>query len=72
MIRVRLRYARPTKVILAMPNYVVTWSMTGTLQITATDDLAAKELVDALNNDEVVRDSTIQECRVLATHEVKP
>ena len=55
-----------------MPNYVVTWSMTGTLQITATDDLAAKELVDALNNDEVVHDSTIQECRVLATHEVKP
>jgi hypothetical protein len=53
-----------------VPEYEVVWQMTGSLTVTAADDLTAKEITDALNHDEVVHNSTVQECRVLSTKEV--
>ena len=50
-----------------MPVFDVTWQMTGIARVTADDDLAAKELVDALQNDEVVHNSTVQATQVLST-----
>jgi hypothetical protein len=53
-----------------LADYEVTWSMTGVARITAADDLGAKTVFDALDHDEVVDQSSVQECRVLATQEV--
>lgn len=50
-----------------MSVFDVTWQMTGIARVTADDDLAAKELVDALEHDEVVHNSTVEETRVVAT-----
>jgi hypothetical protein len=44
--------------------------MTGTTRVAAEDDLGAKTLVDALNPDEVVHDSTVQMTQVISMKEV--
>jgi hypothetical protein len=54
-----------------MPDFEVTWQMTGTMRFEATDDLTAKEAVDALDADHVVNASAVQETRVIATREVE-
>lgn len=56
-----------------MGEYDVTWQMTGTTRVTATDDLDAKTQVDALRpHERLVAASVIQEARVIATREVEP
>ena len=54
-----------------MPDYEVTWQMTGTMRFEASDDLMAKEAVDAPDADHVLNASTVQETRVIATREVE-
>ena len=54
-----------------MPDYEVTWQMTGTMRFEASDDLMAKEAVGHLDADHVLNASTVQGFRVIATREVE-
>ena len=53
-----------------VPFFEVTWQMTGTMRFEASDDLTAKEAVDALQPAQVVGASTIQMTQVISTREV--
>lgn len=55
-----------------MPDFLVTWQMTGeTVAVNAADELDAKSKIDLLSDEELIRVTTNEITRVIAMR-VKP
>lgn len=49
-----------------MSNYVVTWQMTGDTPVVAADELSARDQIDILTDEELIRVTTGEITRVIA------